>query len=78
LLKGQVGGDDQAGSFVGRADYTKEQFRSQLAGRHIAQFVEDQQVQLRQLQFHSGQQSFSPATISPSKLDRKLEIPAAS
>ena len=46
LLEGQVGGDDHAGAFIGGADHVEEQFGAQLAGRDVAEFVEDQQVQL--------------------------------
>jgi len=31
LLKGQIGGDDQAGAFIGPADHIKEQFPPVLA-----------------------------------------------
>ena len=49
VLERQVGGDDQAGAFVGSTDDIEEQFGPQLAGGHVAQFVEDQQVQSAEL-----------------------------
>ena len=42
ILKGQIGGNDQAGLLIGSADHLKEQFCSGFAEGHIAQFVQDQ------------------------------------
>ena len=44
-LKGQVGGDDETGAFVGGADHVKDEFGAQFAGRHIAEFVENQKIE---------------------------------
>ena len=49
VLERQVRGHDQAVPLVGRGDHVEQQFRPGLAGRHVAQFVEDQQVQLGKL-----------------------------
>ena len=46
VLERQVGRHDQAVPFVGRGDHVEQEFRPGLAGRHVAQFVEDQQIQL--------------------------------
>jgi len=45
VLERQVRGHDQAESFIRRADHIKQQFRSRFAGRNVAQFIQDQQVQ---------------------------------
>ncbi len=45
VLKRQVGRDDQAQPFIGRADDVEQQFRADLAGRDLAQFVQDQQIE---------------------------------
>ena len=42
VLERQVGGHDQAVPLVGRGDHVEQQFRPGLAGRHVAQLVEDQ------------------------------------
>ena len=49
VLERQVGRHDQAVAFVGRGDHVEQEFRPGLAGRNVAQFVQDQQVQLAQL-----------------------------
>lgn len=60
VLEGQIGGHDQAGPLVGRADHIEQQLRPQLARRDVAQLVEDQQVQLGQLTLHPRELSFFP------------------
>ena len=52
LLEWQVRRDDDARPFVGRRDHVEEQLAAQLAGWDVAQLVEDQQVKLRELDFH--------------------------
>ena len=49
LLEGQVRGHDQALAFIGRAQDVEEQFGPRLPGRHVAEFVEDQEVELLEL-----------------------------
>ena len=61
VLERQVGSHDDTGSFVGGANHIKEQFGPELAGRNIAEFIEDQQVQLGQLGFQPGQLSLFPS-----------------
>lgn len=48
VLKGQVRGHDQAVPFVGRGDDVEQEFGAGLAGGDVAEFVEDQQVELAQ------------------------------
>jgi hypothetical protein len=45
----QVGRDDQAGAFVGGGDDIEEQFGTDFGRRHVAELVEDEQVELREL-----------------------------
>jgi hypothetical protein len=49
VLEGQVRRDDQAIAFVRGGDDVEEQFRPSLARRDVAKFVEDEQVELREL-----------------------------
>ena len=49
ILERQIGRDDQAVAFVGRGDHIEQEFRPGLAGGHVAQLVEDQEIQLAQL-----------------------------
>ena len=49
VLERQVGGRDQAVPLVGGGDHIEQEFRPGLAGGNVAQFVEDQQVQLAKL-----------------------------
>ena len=49
VLERQVRGHDQAVALVGRGDHVEQQFRPGLAGRNVAQFVEDQEIQLAKL-----------------------------
>ena len=49
LFKGQIGGDDQAGAFIGPAHHVEEQFGPGLGERDVAEFVEEQHVQPLQL-----------------------------
>ena len=49
VLEGQVRGHDQAVPFVGRGDDVEQEFGSGLAGGNVAQFVEDDQIELGQL-----------------------------
>ena len=45
VLKGQIGGDDDAGAFVSAADDIEEQFGTGLGERDVAEFVEDEQIE---------------------------------
>src|ERR1035437_7431675 len=58
LLERQVGGDDHACPFVGRANHVEEQLRTQLACRDVTQLVEDQEVQFGELSLHPRQLAF--------------------
>jgi len=49
ILERQVGRHDQAIPLAGGGDHVEEQLGAHLAGRHIAQLVEDQEIQLAQL-----------------------------
>ena len=49
VLERKIRRDDDAGSLVGGTDDVEEQFGAELAGRHVAEFIEDQQVELGQL-----------------------------
>mgnify|MGYP001614518690 CR=1 FL=1 len=49
LLERQVGGEDQAGAFVSGADHIEEKFGAELAGRDVAEFIEDQKIEFGQL-----------------------------
>ena len=49
VLERQVGSQDQAVAFVGRGDHVEQEFRAGLAGRNVAEFIEDQEIQLAQL-----------------------------
>jgi len=49
VLERQVGGDDETVAFVGRVDDVEQQLGARLTGRNVAQFVEDDQIELGQL-----------------------------
>ena len=49
VLEGEIGRHDQAQSFIRRADHIEQQFGAELAGRHVAQFIENQQIEFREL-----------------------------
>ncbi len=51
LLERQVRRNNDAGPLIGLADDVEQQFRSQLAGRNVPQFIKDEQVEFRQLAF---------------------------
>ena len=55
LLEWQVRRHDHARSLVRRADHVEQQLGTNLARRHVAQLVQHQQVQLRQLRPQPGQ-----------------------
>ena len=44
----QVGGDDQAGLFVQFAQQVKQQGTTDLAERQVAQFIEDEQIDMHE------------------------------
>ena len=58
VLEGQIGRHDQALPLVGGADHVEQQLRAKFAGRDVAQFIKDHQVQLRELLFQTQQLSF--------------------
>ena len=45
VLKGQVGGDDEAGALVSAADHVEEQFGTGLGKRDVTEFVEDEHLE---------------------------------
>ncbi len=45
LLEGQVGGEDEALAFVGAAYYVEEEFGASFGERHVAEFVEHDEVE---------------------------------
>jgi hypothetical protein len=45
----EVGGDDHAGAFVGGRDDIEEELGADLGGWDVAEFVEDEQVELGEL-----------------------------
>ena len=45
----KIGRHDQALTFVGRADYVEEQLGTDLAGWYVTQFIQNQQIQFRNL-----------------------------
>ena len=49
VFEGQVRRDDDAVAFVRGADDIEQEFGADFAGRHVAQFIEYQQVELREL-----------------------------
>ena len=49
VLERQIGGDDETVALVGRADDVEQQLGARLTGRNVAQFVEDDQIELGQL-----------------------------
>ena len=55
VLEGQIRRHDHTQTFVRRADHVEQQLRSQLAGRNVPQFVQNQQIQFRELSFQAGQ-----------------------
>ena len=58
LVEREVRCDDDTGPFVGGGDHVEEEFAAEFTGRNVAEFVEDQQVELRKLGFHSHQLAF--------------------
>ena len=58
LLEGQVGGDDEAGTFIGGADHVEEELGAELTGRDISELIENQQIELGPLTFQARQGSF--------------------
>ena len=58
VFERKIGRDDQALTFVSGADHVEQQLRSDLAGRPVTQFVEDQQIHFRKLFPESQQVSF--------------------
>ena len=55
---GRLGGHDQAVAFIRRADHVEQQFGSDLAGGDVAELIEDQQVQFRELFTKPQQHTF--------------------
>ena len=58
LVEREVRCDDDTGPFVGGGDHVEEEFAAEFTGRDVAQFVEDQQVELGKLGFHPYQLAF--------------------
>ena len=50
LVKGEIRCHHERLAFVGRADDLEQQFRSQLAGRYVTQFIEHEQVLIAAIQ----------------------------
>jgi len=83
VLKRQVRGHDQAEYLIRRADHIKQQFRSHFAGGDIAQFIQDQQVQSRELflqlqqcPFFTGFQQLREGTFRGEKIQARRSRPA--
>ncbi len=45
VLKGQIGGDNEAGALVSAADHVEEQFGTGFGKGDVAEFVEDEQIE---------------------------------
>ena len=45
VFERKVRGHNQALSLIGRADHVEQQLRSDLAGRHVAEFIQNQQIE---------------------------------
>ena len=60
VLKGQVGGQDNAGSFVGPADDLEEQFGSRLGKGYVSKLIQDQEMLL----FQAFQETFELTVLS--------------
>ena len=45
VFERKIGGYNQTLSLVGRADHVEQQLRSDLAGRHVAEFIQNQQIE---------------------------------
>ena len=58
VFERQVRGDNDAVSFVRRADHVEQKFRTKFTGRHVTQFIKDEQVEFRKLSFQSQEYSF--------------------
>ena len=58
VFEGQVRRDDNAVAFVRGADDVEEKFGADFAGRHVAEFIEYQQIELCELSLQSKQNSF--------------------
>ena len=54
FAEGQVGGDDHRGALVELADQVEQQLAAGLGERQIAEFVEDDEVQARELARRAG------------------------
>ena len=59
-FEGQVGGDDEAGAFVGGGDDVEEQFGADFGCGDVAEFVEDEQVELGELGLEAEEAAFVP------------------
>ena len=51
VFKGQIGRHDQAEVFIRRADDVEQQLRAEFTGRNMTQFIQDQQIDFRDLLF---------------------------
>ena len=58
VFERQVRGDNDTVAFVGRADHVEQKFRTKFTGRNVTQFIEDEQVEFRQLSLQSQEYSF--------------------
>jgi len=62
-LEREVGGHDEAGALVRGGDHVEKQLGADLGGGHVAQLVEDQQVQLGERGFEPAEGAFVAASI---------------
>jgi len=58
VFERQVRGDNDAVSFVRGADHVEQKFRTDFAGRHVTQFIKNEQVEFRKLSLQSQEYSF--------------------
>ena len=49
VLEGQIGGDDQAGAFIGPTNRLEEQFGSGFRERDVAQLIQDDELEAFEL-----------------------------
>ena len=54
VFKGQIGRYDQAETFIRCADDVEQQLRAEFTGGDISQFIQDQQIEFRELFFQAG------------------------
>lgn len=63
VFERQVRRDNDAVAFVRGADDIEQKFRADFAGRHIAELIENEQVELCELSLQSEQNSFFTSCV---------------